>query len=178
MAEEKNIRIVLDADVLIHFSKGGMLNVLPTIFPENEFILLEAVAEELKGDVGIQVDNLFLIRKNFIRLPFNPRGEMLREYARLKSRFGKGESACMAYCLFNHDVIGSSNLRDIRAYCEENRITYLTTLDFLWHGWKRGLVTTVEANAFIDEVRASGSKLPDVRIEKYECTHVINNQDN
>lgn len=65
MAEEKNIRIVLDADVLIHFSKGGMLNVLPTIFPENEFILLGAVAEELKGDVGIQVDNLFLIPKNF-----------------------------------------------------------------------------------------------------------------
>ena len=26
--------------------------------------------------------------------------EMLREYAMLRSRFGKGESACMAYCLF------------------------------------------------------------------------------
>ena len=28
------VRIVLDADVLIHFSKGGMLSLLPDILPE------------------------------------------------------------------------------------------------------------------------------------------------
>lgn len=43
-------------------------------------------------------------------VPFSPSGEMLREYALLTEKFGSGESACMAYCKFNHDVVGSSNL--------------------------------------------------------------------
>ena len=95
------------------------------------------------------------------------------KYAMLRSRFGKGESACMAYCLYNHDVIGSSNLRDIRAYCEKKQIVYLTTVDFLWHAWRKGLLTTTEVNEFIKEVRSKGSILPDVEIEKYLCNHII-----
>ena len=82
---------------------------------------------------------------------------------------GKGESACMAYCLFTHNVIGSSNLRDIRAYCEEKKIVYLTTIDFLWYAWRKGLLTPAEISAFIAEVKQKGSKLPEVDIEKYVC---------
>ena len=156
----KKTKIVLDADVVIHFSKGELLSLLPRIFPEYEFVLLEAVREELLSEIRTQIDNQILLLKNITLLPFAPHGDMLREYARLKTRFGKGESACMAYCLFNHDVIGSSNLRDIRAYCEDNGIAYLTTMDFLWHGWRKSLLTAAEANAFICEVRAKGSKLP------------------
>jgi hypothetical protein len=98
---------------------------------------------------------------------------MLREYAMLRSKFGKGESACMAYCLFTHNVIGSSNLRDIRAYCEEKQITYLTTIDFLWHAWRKQMLTTDEVQAFIAEVRSKGSILPDVNLEKYICKQLI-----
>ena len=36
----------------------------------------------------------------------------------------------MVYCRDNQDVLGSSNLKDIREYCSQNQITYLTTLDF------------------------------------------------
>lgn len=166
-------KIVLDADVVIHFSKGGLLSLLPRIFPEYEFVLLETVHEELLSDIRTQVDNLILLLKTIKLLPFNPRGDMLREYAWLRSRFGKGESACMAYCLFNHDVIGSSNLRDIRAYCEKKQIVYLTTLDFLWYAWQKGLLTVDEANSFICEVRDKGSKLPEVEIERYVCNQII-----
>lgn len=166
-------KIVLDADVVIHFAKGGLLNLLPGIFPDYEFVLLEAVHEELLSDIRAQIDNQILLLKTITLLPFAPRGEMLREYAMLRSRFGKGESACMAYCLYNHDVIGSSNLRDIRAYCEEKQIVYLTTVDFLWHAWRKGLLTTAEVGEFIKEVRAKGSILPDVEIEKYMCNHII-----
>ena len=135
MAKGAKTQIVLDADVVIHFAKGGWLSQLPSIFPDYEYVLLETVHEELKSGVRSQVDNQIMLLKNITLLPFAPRGEMLREYAMLRSRFnfGKGESACMAYCLFTHNVIGSSNLRDIRAYCEKNKITYLTTIDFLWH---------------------------------------------
>ena len=171
--KEVKTKIVLDADVVIHFAKGGMLGVLPGIFPNYDFVLLEAVHEELLSDIRTQVDHQIALLKNITLLPFAPRGDMLREYARLRSRFGKGESVCMAYCLFNHDVIGSSNLRDIRNYCEENGIVYLTTLDFLWYAWKKGMVTIAEANSFVNEVRAKGSKLPEVDIERYVCKQII-----
>ena len=173
MAKGGKIQIVLDADVVIHFSKGGLLSLLPRIFPDYEYVLLEAVHEELLSDIRTQIDNQMTLLKNITLLPFAPRGEMLREYAMLRSRFGKGESACMAYCLFTHNVIGSSNLRDIRAYCEEKQIVYLTTLDFLWYAWRKHLMTTDEVKAFISDVRSKGSKLPEVDIEKYVCETVL-----
>ena len=173
MARGVKTQIVLDADVIIHFSKGGRLSQLPSIFPDYEYVLLEAVHEELLSDIRTQIDNQMLLLKNITLLPFAPRGEMLREYAMLRSRFGKGESACMAYCRFTHNVIGSSNLRDIRAYCEEKQITYLTTIDFLWYAWKKGMLTPAEISEFIAEVKQKGSKLPDVEIEKYVCKTIL-----
>ena len=173
MAKGGKIQIVLDADVVIHFSKGGLLSLLPRIFPDYEYVLLEAVHEELLSDIRTQIDNQMTLLKNITLLPFAPRGEMLREYAMLRSRFGKGESACMAYCLFTHNVIGSSNLRDIRAYCQEKQITYLTTMDFLWYAWRKHLMTTDEVKTFMNEVRSKGSKLPEVDIEKYVCETVL-----
>jgi len=173
MAKGAKIQIVLDADVVIHFAKGGRLSQLPSIFPDYEYVLLEAVHEELLSDIRSQIDNQIMRLKNITLYPFAPRGEMLREYAMLKSRFGKGESACMAYCLFTHNVIGSSNLRDIRAYCQEKQITYLTTIDFLWYAWKKGMLAPAEISAFINEVKQKGSKLPEVDIEKYVCETIL-----
>jgi len=172
MAKGGKTQIVLDADVVIHFAKGGWLSQLPSIFPDYEYVLLETVYEELKS-LRSQVDNQIMRLKNITLQPFAPRGEMLREYAMLRSRFGKGESACMAYCLFTHNVIGSSNLRDIREYCETKQITYLTTLDFLWYAWRKHLMTANEVKAFISEVRSKGSKLREVDIEKYVCTTIL-----
>ena len=173
MAKGVKTQIVLDADVVIHFSKGGLLSLLPRIFPDYEYVLLEAVHEELLSDIRTQIDNQMVLLKNITLLPFAPRGEMLREYAMLRSRFGKGESACMAYCLFTHNVIGSSNLRDIRTYCQEKQITYLTTMDFLWYAWRKQMMTTDELKTFINEVKQKGSKLPDVEIEKYVCKTIL-----
>ena len=173
MTKGVKTQIVLDADVVIHFAKGGRLSQLPSIFPDYEYILLETVHDELLSDIRTQVDNQIMRLKNITLHPFAPRGEMLREYAMLRSRFGKGESACMAYCLFTHNVIGSSNLRDIRAYCKEKQITYLTTIDFLWYAWRKQMLTTDEVKTFISEVKQKGSKLPDVDIEKYVCETVL-----
>lgn len=54
----------------------------------------------------------------------------MKEFFLLQRTLGKGESACMIYCRDNRDVLGSSNLKDIKEYCSKNNITYLTTLDF------------------------------------------------
>lgn len=130
----KKTKIVLDADVIIHFAKGGKLEMLPRILPE------------------------------------------MKEFARLISKdglaLGRGESACMVYCLYHHDVVGSSNTKDVTAYCDEKGITYLTTCDFLYYAIQRGLMTKAEADAFITEVRSMGSFPPIVDFDTYVCTKV------
>ena len=157
----ERVKIVLDADVIIHFSKGGFLSLLPQIFPDYEYVVLDKVYNELNS-VATQLDNQIRFVKNITKIQFQPTGQMLREYAILKSQFGNGESACMAYCRFTSNIIGSSNLRDIRNYCSEHKITYLTTIDFLYFAWYKGLLSAEDCHNFILEVRDKGSRLPDV----------------
>jgi len=161
-----NVKIVLDADVLIHFSKCGMLSLLPEILPEYEYVILSTVYEEIHS-IRNQVDNQIHFMKNIKLEPFNPSGEMLKEYALLLKKYGKGESSCMAYCKFTHNVIGSSNLRDIKEYCSREQITYLTTLDFLYYAFIRRKLSSMECSQFISTVNANGSRLLAVDITKY-----------
>ena len=162
----EKVKIVLDADVLIHFAKAGRLSMLPEILPEYEHVVLNVVYDEVKT-IQHQLDSQIVFLKNISKEVFNPSGEMLVEYARLLQTFGKGESACMAYCRYTHNVIGSSNLKDIKDYCEKQQITYLTTLDFLYYAMKRGKLTVKECEDFVMDVVAKGSKLPTVDFEKY-----------
>lgn len=160
------VKIVLDADVLIHFSKGGMLSLLPDILPEFEHVVLDYVYDEIKT-VQKQLDNQIHFIKNISLEKFNATGEMMREYAMLRRSFGKGESACMAYCRYTNNVIGSSNIKDIKDYCQKNSITYLTTLDFLFYAYTKGKMTEAECKRFVADVQAKGSKLPTIDITKY-----------
>lgn len=163
----ESVKIVLDADVIIHFSKGGILSVLPQIFPEYEYVVLDKVYDELSS-VRSQLDNQIHFFGNISKVIFTPTPEMMREYAVLRSLFGVGESACMAYCRYTSNIIGSSNLKDIKNYCSEHKITYLTTLDFLYYAWLRKHLTEQECALFIAEVRSKGSRLPEIsRISEY-----------
>lgn len=161
------VKIVLDADVIIHFSKGGLLAILPDIFTNFEYVILSTVYKEIHRPIKDYLDNQILYLKNITLLPFEPKSDMKREYAILVSEFGKGESACMAYCKYTHDVVGSSNLRDIKEYCDEHKMTYLTTIDFLYYAIKKNVITVARANKFIKEVKAKDSKLPDINFDTY-----------
>lgn len=160
------VKIILDADVLLHFAKAGRLNMLPEILPEYKHVVLSTVYDEI-GSIQNQLDNQIFFLKNISKETFNPIGEMMIEYARLLQTFGKGESACMAYCRYTHNVIGSSNLKDIKEYCEKQQITYLTTIDFLYYAMKRGKMSAEECEQFVKDVVAKGSKLPTVDFGKY-----------
>ena len=161
------VEIVIDADVLIHFSKGGCMSLLPKIFPEYSYVILSVVYDEVKPPIRTQLDNTMTLLGEMTVRDFQPKGEMKREYAMLKTKFGRGESACMAYCKFTNNVIGSSNLKDISDYCEQNGVTYLTTIDFLYYAIRRGLMSVDEAQQFVVEVVAKGSKLPFVDFSTY-----------
>ena len=73
-----------------------------------------------------QIDNtLTFLASRIVHVKFDPKGNSRLEYARLRNTLllGKGESACMVHCRDNKDVLGSSNLRDIRDYCGRARHT-------------------------------------------------------
>ena len=73
----------------------------------------------------------------------------------------------MAYCKFTHNVVGSSNLKDIKDYCAQEGITYLTTLDFLYYAFQRNKMSEEDCRQFILDVQANGSILPMVDITSY-----------
>lgn len=162
-------QIVLDADVIIHFIKGNCFTLLPDIFPEYEYIILTPVYSELAKDHTTQtlIDNYARIFKKIKLQTFTPTGDSIREYMQLRTTFGLGESACMIYCRDHQNVLGSSNLKDIKAYCQQHQITYLTTLDFLYFAWHRGKMTATECQTFMQAVNNSNSRMPQTDITTY-----------
>ena len=166
-------KIILDADVIIHFYKGGCLTLLPKILPAYQYIVLSHVYQEIKGDLKNQLSNQINLLKNIQLVEFAPKGDMLREYSLLLRERGKGESACMVYCKYNHDVLGSSNLKDITDYCQANDIVYLTTIDFLYFAIKRNLMSIDEAHAFVRQVQTNDSHLPTVDFNTFVCNKLI-----
>ena len=166
-------KIVLDADVIIHFINGGLFSLLVDIFPEYEYLILDVVYNEttVKRTSKILIDNILRFKPRRIScISFTPSGKSRLEYAKLISRLGRGESACMVFCRDNNDVLGSSNLNDIKEYCQQNRITYLTTLDFLYYAFVRNNMSKEECDRFIADVNAAGSRLPVVDITRYVPT--------
>ena len=78
-----------------------------------------------------------------------------------------GESACIAYCQTQNDVLASCNLRDTKAYCEENGITYITFLDLVWYAWQNGVMNEAECDKCIQDAIAAGNKIPNFTISQY-----------
>jgi len=152
-------KIILDADVIIHFCKGEAIGLFPQIFKNKMFIPDIVYVESLSRQFRVEIDNLLKF-KLVSELTITSEKEVLVEYNCLRKQFGKGESACMAYCRFHKDVIGSSNLNDIKTYCENHQIIYLTTMDFLAEAYRLGLMDEAACDFFIYKVKLKGSRLP------------------
>lgn len=162
-------KILLDADVVIHFIKAGQQLLLPKVFP-NRFVMLDKVYKELtvRDSKAIPVNN-FLMWCKIPVIPIPVNADIVREYARLKKELGEGEAACLAVARYTKDYIASSNLKDIDTYCNEHGIVYYTTMDLLLELYKQGIMSEAECNQFIYDVKNKGSRLiPGIdKIEQY-----------
>lgn len=157
------MKIVLDADVIIHFIQMGCLYRLPCFIPNHKFVVLDSVYDEvthqhermmLEGQITL-IRNITLLKKDD-EFDLNT----MRTFYELKSRFGEGESACMAYCYHHRDdTVGSNNTHDIEEYCNQNAIPFLTTIDLLHIGVRNGEITEEEARHFIRALCAYGTYL-------------------
>ena len=144
-------KIIIDADVIIHF----IIYILDVVFTE-VFI----------GNLRTQVENM--IRFNVLQeLEFDGNIKVAKEFALLKRQYGIGESACMAYCRYNDDIIASSNLKDIKSYCNQHNIQYLTTMDFIYQAYCNGQLKEPECDVFIANVLSKGSRLPHKTMRSY-----------
>ena len=152
-------KILLDCDVIIHFIKAGNQLLLPKIYP-GRFVILDKIYDELmtRPSNRIPVGNFITYTKIEV-IPMPKNIEIIKEYAFLKKTKGIGEAACMAVARLTNDYIASSNLKDIRIYCEEHSIVYLTTMDILLEAFKLGIMSEVECDAFIKEVKSKDSIL-------------------
>ena len=82
---------------------------------------------------------------------------------------GDGESACLAVARYNNHILASSNLKDIKTYCDFHNIEYLTTMDFLCEAVSKGIFDNQRCNDFIEMVINAGSKLPVLKMQDWEC---------
>ncbi|HPH53702.1 MAG TPA: hypothetical protein PLY62_06525 [Bacteroidales bacterium] len=170
------IKIVLDSDVVIDFKDANRLFDLPKVLPGYDFVILDIVLnkelakwQSTKEYIMKHIEWVKTGPKLSI-IPWLPDRETLRIYAELRRTKGIGESACMAYCQTHHDVLASCNLKDTRAYCEENGITYVTFLDLVWYAWRNGVMTEAECDECIQDAIAAGNKVPNVAISQYTPT--------
>lgn len=166
--------ILLDADVVSHFIIGQEAATLSSIFTYPLY-LLDKVHAELQRWPRPDLLSILsdLLRKKQIQLiPFPEENETIKkEYAWIKSMMfkGDGESACLAVARFQQNILASSNLTDIKHYCERHRIEYLTTMDFLCEALRKGIFDVDRCNMFLYKVRASGSKLPVTNMQDFIC---------
>lgn len=160
MAKKSNEpKILLDCDVIIHFIKAGKQLLLPKIFPDR-FVILDKIKAELdkRKSNDVPVSN-FITWSKIPIIPMPKDVEIIREYAKLKKIVGDGEAACMAVAKHTRQYIASSNVSDIDNYCKEHGIQYLTTMDILLEAYSQGIMTELECDEFIKEVKNKNSRL-------------------
>lgn len=72
-------KIVLDADVIIHFVKAGQLCLLLDIFPEYQYLILDVVYDEVTVNraTKTQIDNtLKFFASRIVNVKFDPKGNL------------------------------------------------------------------------------------------------------
>ncbi len=169
--------ILIDADVVSHFIAGGLITLLPKIFPY-PIKLLDKVYAEISRMPGRKHDVDNLINFKLLELIPFPEDDLAvkREYMHIKKLMfkGDGEAACLAVVRYSKNILASSNLKDIADYCKRHQLTYLTSMDFLCKALQSNLLSTQECDAFISKVLKSGSKLPVKSMKDYSCKDLTN----
>lgn len=171
VSEEKIL--VFDADVLIHFMQAECFSDLRFIFPNNQKVILQKVFDELQiyKESKRMLESAITTFRFLSVIPFPQHLEMMKEYAHLTSSLmdlGKGESACLSYCKFTNNVVVSSNLSDVRKYCNFHKIELLTTLDLVSWAFENSVWNEQKCNEFIQTVIKKNGKIPNIKISEYK----------
>jgi predicted nucleic acid-binding protein len=169
------VKILIDADVLIHLFKADKISLLNQLYPKRVF-MLDVVLTELKENrtIRTKIDSIFMFSGiQEIQFPTTSNPKLFQEFLALKKEIkGDGESACLVYCKHHSDIIASSNTKDIQPYCDKHSIAYLTTLDIFCIAVAKGLFTDSEVNQLIAKITHNQeSHLCCTTIEEHRRVH-------
>src|SRR5690554_3255993 len=169
------VKILVDADVLIHLFKADRISILKDLYPSRVFIL-DVVLDELKGNRTINNKLASIILFSGIKeliFPTTSNPTLFREFLSLKKSIkGDGERASLIYCKYHSNIIASSNTKDIKPFCEQHGMAYLTTLDILCVVVHKNLLTGAEANQLIQKITFNQGSHPCCRsIEDHRKIH-------
>lgn len=164
--------IIIDTDVVSHFMYAGEILYLTRIF-KTPIKIIEQVYAELQRfpSKKQEIENLISFKLIEV-IPFPHDNEDVRkEYFHIKKLMfkGDGESACLAVVRYSKNIIASSNLKDIKSYCQLHNLEYLTTMDFLCKALSTGLFTLERCDKFIKAVLAKKNKLPVEQMADHLC---------
>lgn len=121
MEASREVLILVDADVIIHLFKADKASLLNKLYP-GRIRMLDIVLTELLNNRTVRnvVGNLLTYKQvEEIKFPTSSNLAMFQEYLILRKTLkGMGESASLVYCKQNKHIIASSNMKDIRDFCE------------------------------------------------------------
>lgn len=168
--------VLADSDVISHFLVAGKIERLSEILNPNLLFVVDDVYQEvikhpIDQDRKTKIDTWIEACK-ITRIPFPFRNEQVRmEFYRLKKEsplLGAGERACMSMARYCHEVIASSNFRDVKSYADANGIEYIGCMDILYIAWKKGLFSAEDCHNFIAvAIRENQARFPVLKIEDY-----------
>ena len=88
---------------------------LPKILPEFKFLVLDVVKREIPMLLLAELNRIIERDKSIQEEAFGKTAGEIKEFARLTASngmaLGKGESACMVYCRYHHDVVAAATSR-------------------------------------------------------------------
>ena len=94
-------------------------------------------------------------------LDYSKQPAEVKEFARLRRRFGDGESAVMAIAKTWGCTMASDDLSAVRKYSENSGIDLIGSLGILYHAFSESLITDEEANSLLQEmIDKSGYRCP------------------
>ena len=161
--------LVLDSDFLSSYSWVDRLDVLEKLYA-GRMVILDEVMEEinrvphLAEKVITSITNGSIQRVSMIAA--SAEALELAKYLE-DGKYGRGESACMAYLKHNDGSLGSNNLADIKKFCVDTNKRLITTGDALYQALKSGIITLNEGDAIWTRMLDKRRKLPTDSFSEY-----------
>ncbi|GIO33276.1 DNA-binding protein [Paenibacillus albilobatus] len=158
----KNPPLVVDNTVISVYGKSNQFTLLESLYAGNIIIPTEVITEaivipSLEAQIKRALGNGWLQehRINYVDHP-----NQLKNFARLRKRFGDGESAVMAIAKDQNCTVGSDDLRATHKYCRTNSIPMLGSLGILYDSYDRDHIDEQEGQAILTDMLSKGYRCP------------------
>ncbi len=161
--------LVVDTDFLSSFAWVNRLDILESLFSAQMLILEEVQIEIAKvPHLSAQVD-ICIENKTIIPTTMSADSPEAIELARYlgEGKYGRGESACMAYLSHNEGTMGSNNLADVGKYCLDNSKQILCTGHCLRYAIESKVVRFEECESLWQRMLSKRRKLPTATFQEY-----------